>query len=208
MSEKKSQAAVQPKLSLGKVLVIGGNGFLGHHVVNQLLTTWTAEVSVIDLVCTRNRRPDSDGVQYFEADITDAEKVQSIFNKIRPDVVIHTASPAPQSDSKSADGLYKKVNVDGTKCIIEAAQLSGVKALVYTSSASILSDNASDLINADERWPVIRGEAQTEYYSETKVHSRCPQSSKNKTLDFNLARLEFLKFLSVENGLRTWGAEC
>jgi hypothetical protein len=32
-----------------------------------------------------------------------------------------------------------------------------------------MSDNKSDLINADERWPLVRGHAQTEYYSETKV---------------------------------------
>ena len=66
--------------------------------------------------------------------------------------------------------MYKKVNVDGTSCVIEACQKSGVKALVYTSSASVISDNASDLINADERWPIIPPTAQTEYYSQTKVH--------------------------------------
>lgn len=65
--------------------------------------------------------------------------------------------------------MYKKVNVDGTQCVIEACQKTGVKALVYTSSASVISDNATDLINADERWPVIPPKAQTEYYSQTKV---------------------------------------
>lgn len=69
--------------------------------------------------------------------------------------------------------MYHKVNVEGTKCVIEACQKSGVKALVYTSSASVVSDNVSDLINADERWPVIPPSAQTEYYSQTKVSFPC-----------------------------------
>ncbi len=86
-------------------------------------------------------------------------------------MVIHTASPAPQAASATSDALFKKVNVDGTQCVIETCRKTGVKALVYTSSASVVSDNKSDLINVDERWPVIRGKDQTEYYSETKVRA-------------------------------------
>ncbi|KAK0754166.1 sterol-4-alpha-carboxylate 3-dehydrogenase [Schizothecium vesticola] len=161
----------EKKPELGSVMVIGGCGFLGHHVVRVLLRDYSCRVSVIDLRCTRNRRPDSDGVAYHEADITDAAKLQTIFVQARPQVVIHTASPAAQSNDKVSHALFKKVNVDGTAAVIEACQKTGVKALVYTSSASVISDNKSDLINADERWPVIRGVLQTEYYSETKAEA-------------------------------------
>ncbi|KAK7745315.1 erg26, C-3 sterol dehydrogenase [Cytospora paraplurivora] len=161
--------ASDKKHDLGKVLIIGGCGFLGHHIVDLVLRDYTATVSVIDLRCTRNRRPDSDGVRYIDADITDASRIVSIFDKLRPDVVIHTASPVPQSDSSVADALYKKVNIDGTQTIVDACKKANVKALVYTSSASVASDNVHDLINADERWPVPRGKDQTEYYSETKA---------------------------------------
>ncbi|KAM0283617.1 hypothetical protein ACHAQH_002395 [Verticillium albo-atrum] len=162
----------QQTRDLGRVLVIGGNGFLGHHVVNQILDEplWSASaISVIDLKCERNRRPDSDRVAYHEADISDADRLLSIFEDVKPDVVIHTASPAPHAAAAVAKDLFKKVNVDGTAAVIRACQETGVTALVYTSSASVISDNTSDLINADERWPVIRGEAQTEYYTETKI---------------------------------------
>ncbi|CCF41516.1 3-beta hydroxysteroid dehydrogenase/isomerase [Colletotrichum higginsianum] len=165
MSEKKP--ATLP--NLGKVLVIGGNGFLGHHVVNQLLAgdRWAvAAVDVIDLRCGHNRHARA---SYHEADITDTDKVKSIIENVKPDVVIHTASPAVQGDNAVAKDLFRKVNVDGTASVVAACQAASVKALVYTSSASIISDNTSDLINADERWPVIRGELQTEYYSETKA---------------------------------------
>ncbi|KAF6796324.1 3-beta hydroxysteroid dehydrogenase/isomerase [Colletotrichum sojae] len=166
MSTEKPSAAPIP---LGKVLVVGGNGFLGHHVVNQLLAgdRWSVtSVSVIDLRCANNRNP---GASYHEADITDTDKIKSILEDIKPDVVIHTASPAPQADGAVAKDLFRRVNIDGTASIIAACQAASVKTLVYTSSASIISDNSSDLINADERWPVIRGEQQSEYYSETKA---------------------------------------
>ncbi|KAK3372508.1 3-beta hydroxysteroid dehydrogenase/isomerase family-domain-containing protein [Podospora didyma] len=161
--------ATEKKPDLGAVMVIGGCGFLGHHVVRLLLRDYTCSVSVVDLRCVRNKRPDSDGVAYYEADITDAAKLETIFTKARPNVVIHTASPPAQSNDSVSHALFKKVNVDGTAAIVDACRKTGVTALVYTSSASVMSDNKSDLINADERWPVIRGADQSEYYSETKA---------------------------------------
>ncbi|KAH6898943.1 3-beta hydroxysteroid dehydrogenase/isomerase family-domain-containing protein [Thelonectria olida] len=156
----------QSRGSLGKVLVIGSNGFLGHHIVNQLVDSWTTTAVVgVDLRCQRNRNPDA---EYHECDITDNDKLTAVFKDISPDVVIHTASPVG-NDSKIAHEIFKKVNVDGTQSVIDACQKTGVKGLVYTSSASVMSDNVSDLLNADERWPMIRGEQQTEYYSETKA---------------------------------------
>ncbi|KAI1345125.1 NAD(P)-binding protein [Xylariaceae sp. FL0016] len=159
------------KPTLGRVLVIGGCGFLGHHVVNLLLRDWKASVSVLDLKCVRNRRPTSDGVEYVEADITDDDGLLKVFAKLKPDVVVHTASPPAQGLGAVANDVFRKVNVEGTRAIIAACQQSGVKALVYTSSASIMSDNKSDLVNANEDYPVIRGKMQSEYYSETKAHA-------------------------------------
>ncbi|KAH6646445.1 3-beta hydroxysteroid dehydrogenase/isomerase family-domain-containing protein [Truncatella angustata] len=167
MASEKAQ-----KASLGRVLVIGGCGFLGHHVVNVLLRDWTTSaVSVIDLRCQRNRRPENDGVEYVEADITDSDKLTKVFGRLKPDVVIHTASPPAQGSGAVSNDLFYKVNVEGTRAVVTAAQQSGVKALVFTSSASVMSDNKSDLINANENWPVIRGKNQSEYYSETKAEA-------------------------------------
>lgn len=153
--------------SLGNVLVVGGCGFLGHHIVARLHSSYTCKISVLDLKTSRNRRPESDGVAYFDGDITDINALTSIFEKVKPDVVIHTASPTAVGNVPNS--VFKKVNVDGTRCVIEACQKTNVKALVFTSSASIISDHVSDIINADERWPVITGAAQTSYYTQTKV---------------------------------------
>ncbi|KHJ34435.1 putative sterol-4-alpha-carboxylate 3-dehydrogenase like protein [Erysiphe necator] len=155
------------KTNLGNVLVIGGCGFLGHHIVDTLHKSYNCNISVLDLRTTQNRRPESDGIQYFEGDITSVDSILPIFLQTKPSVVIHTASPTLTGGSKE---LYWKVNVDGTRCVIETCQKANVNALVYTSSASIISDNMTDLINADERWPIIPSKYQTEYYSETKVY--------------------------------------
>ncbi|OAA64862.1 C-3 sterol dehydrogenase/C-4 decarboxylase family protein [Cordyceps fumosorosea ARSEF 2679] len=161
-----SARTAAPKGDLGKVLVVGGNGFLGHHIVNQALDDWHCRhVVSVDLRCDRHRRPDA---TYHECDITDGPKLAALFESLRPDVVIHTASPVA-SDNAVHRELFRRVNVDGTASVVAACRAARVKALVYTSSASVVSDFQSDLRNADERWPVIRGAQQPEYYSETKA---------------------------------------
>lgn len=167
----------QSKPQLGSITVIGGCGFLGHHIVNQLLESYTCKISVIDLFTTRNRRPDSDGVSYFDGDITSLTSLNTIFQKCKPDIVIHTASP---NLIGANDALYYKVNVEGTKTVIEACKQNGVKGLVYTSSASVISDTVSDIVYADERWPVIPPKQQVEYYSTTKVCLPFPSVTPNK----------------------------
>ncbi|KAF4961135.1 hypothetical protein FSARC_10257 [Fusarium sarcochroum] len=158
----------QSRGPLGRVVVIGGNGFLGHHLVNQAIEQWTTTATIsVDLRCERNRNP---AAEYRECDITDTERLLSLFEELKPDVVIHTASPLANVPGIGND-IFKKVNVDGTQAVVEACQKTGVKVLVYTSSASVISDNVTDLLNADERWPLIRGEQQTEYYSETKAQA-------------------------------------
>ncbi|KYK55429.1 C-3 sterol dehydrogenase/C-4 decarboxylase family protein [Drechmeria coniospora] len=166
--EAKAEAG-KPRGDLGHVLIIGGNGFLGHHIVNQALASsaWAASaVTSIDLRCDKNRNAKA---TYRECDITDAPRLLALFEELKPDVVIHTASPVASGQTAVAHDLFRKVNVDGTRAVVEACQRSDVKALVYTSSASVISDNQTDLLNADERWPVIRGAQQHEYYSETKA---------------------------------------
>ena len=145
------------------VLVIGGCGFLGHHIVSQLLAPSTSKVSVLDLRTTNNRHPDA---SYFDADLTSPSAVRKVIEKVRPAIIIHTASPQVHSSNHS---LFYKVNVEGMRNLIEqAGEVGCVKAFIYTSSASVIHDNVSDLVNADERWPILRAPLQREYYSETK----------------------------------------
>ena len=193
-------ASQQPTFELGTVLVVGGCGFLGWHIVNQLLNfpsekdpscmlpkpqdddarfdypllsdrypNYKAKVAVVDLRTTANRLP---GAEYHDGDITSVESMLSVFRAVKPDLVIHTASPSMLDGNRP---LLHKVNVDGTRTLLEVAggehgDWGGkCKAFVYTSSSSVVHDTQSDLINVTEDWPYVRGKLQQEYYSETKV---------------------------------------
>lgn len=165
-------ANVKPPQIPSSVLVVGGCGFLGRHIVSQLLEPSTSKVSVLDLRTTNNRLP---GASYYDADITSPESIRSVLEKVKPQIIIHTASPTAMQDNASAaekrgaKALYHKVNVEGSRILVEqAGQIGCVKAFVYTSSASVVHDGYSDLINVDERWPILRAPRQKDAYSESK----------------------------------------
>ena len=141
----------------------GGCGFLGHHIVAQILqSSPSTKISVLDLRTAHNRLQ---GVSYYDGDITSATMVQSVLEAARPKVIIHTASPLA---IKNNVHLWEKVNVNGTRNLLECAGRLGIKAFVYTSSASVVHDSVSDLVNADESLPVLRSPQQTDVYSHTK----------------------------------------
>ena len=102
--------------------------------------------------------------------------MEKIITSIRPQVIIHTASPTALSTDSA---LYHRVNVDGTRILIECARsIKTVKAFVYTSSAFVVYDSISDLIDADESFPVLYMPDQKEVYSHTKALAdgpRCQQ---------------------------------
>ena len=149
--------------SLGHVLVTGGSGGLASQIIALLQARAACtKLSSVDL---RAPAEPLDGVDYRFGDLTDEAAMSQLFAEIKPNVVIHTASPRYDAPKE----IMYKVNVDGTKNLIAVAQQHGVRAFVYTSSASVISDNSTDLINADEEYPLVTGSDQPEYYTHTKV---------------------------------------
>src|ERR1700761_3867837 len=92
--------------SLGHVLVTGGSGFLGNHIVSLLASRKACDkLSVLDL---KQPATPISGVDYHNGDLTDYASLLTLMQKLKPDAVIHTASPI--HTVKSQDVMYK-VNV-------------------------------------------------------------------------------------------------
>ncbi|BGP09222.1 Sterol-4-alpha-carboxylate 3-dehydrogenase, decarboxylating [Rhodotorula toruloides] len=134
-------------------LVIGGEGFVGHRMVELLLERFPdATVSSLDLV--QRHFPDklaagtSRKWSFYSADLTSLDSLSSAFRQAGATCVFHTASPWTGS---GAD-VCEKVNVQGTQTVVDACVKEGVKKLVFTSSAGTVYDGV-DLINVDERMP-------------------------------------------------------
>jgi nucleoside-diphosphate-sugar epimerase len=126
------------------VLVTGGGGFLGQAVVRQLLDK-DHRVRVLN----RSRYPELEalGVDCLRGDLADAQAIDRAVAGC--DAVIHVAA-------KAGPGLYapdfERPNVEGTRHVLEACRAHGVRALVHTSSPSVVH-GGGDIEGGDERLP-------------------------------------------------------
>ena len=132
-------------------LVTGGCGFVGSHIVKDLVLQ-KQEVKVIDDLSRGSLdriREVLDKVDFIKGDIRDAETVSKVMENV--DVVIHTA--AQVSVTKSIENpLYDgSVNILGTITLLEEAKKRGIKRFIHFSSAAIYGD--PKYIPIDEEHP-------------------------------------------------------
>ncbi len=134
-----------------KVLVIGGCGFIGYHVVKALLAEKEPSFSVH--VMSRNpNRNQVPRAEYHAGDFTSEEDATKILAAVQPVVIFHAASPVPAGNG-SSDKFFFDTNVVGTETLLRvAAACKSVKAFVYTSSSGVLKGDSYDM--GDETWPM------------------------------------------------------
>jgi UDP-glucose 4-epimerase len=120
------------------VIVTGGAGFIGSHLVERLLADGHT-VRVLDNFSTGrldnlSRVRNNTCLTIHEVDVADSEAVQGLFAGV--DWVFHLAALADIVPSIEHPLHYHRTNVDGTMAVVEAARHSGVKRFVYVASSS------------------------------------------------------------------------
>ncbi|KAL1616086.1 hypothetical protein SLS54_008569 [Diplodia seriata] len=154
------------------ILITGGCGFLGRHIVSAFVSQHPShEYTVVD-VGLASSHPGCSNVRYIQVDIRDREAVRRILTATRPTAVVHSAGIVPAGASRYSQRDRKRVfevNVDGTRNVLNAARECGsVTAFVYTSSSTVLGDDLSRQVpNASEQFEDARKKRWI--YGESKV---------------------------------------
>jgi UDP-glucose 4-epimerase len=122
-----------------KILVTGGSGFIGSHIVEHYQGK-AEEIRVLDNLRTGYRR-NLDGLQctFIEGSITDRELVRKAVQGV--DYIFHMAALVSVPESMAKPGECVDINVHGLLNVLEEAAAAGVKKLVFASSAAIYGDN-------------------------------------------------------------------
>lgn len=121
-----------------KLLVTGGAGFVGSHIVDQLLERGDKVVIIDNLVTGKREQVHSNAV-FYRIDITDP-KLKQIVEQEKPDAIIHQAAQIQVPTSMEDPGYDASSNIIGTINLLEAARHSGVKKIVYASSAAVYGE--------------------------------------------------------------------
>ena len=142
------------------ILVTGGAGFIGSHLVARLLGEGRWRVTVVDdfndfyapALKRANVAPylDRADFQLVEADIRDRAALERVFAETAFAVVVHLAARAGVRPSLIEPLLYTETNVTGTLHLLELARAQGVRQFVFGSSSSVYGINAKVPFSEDD----------------------------------------------------------
>lgn len=121
-----------------KVLVTGGAGFIGSHIVDQLIAA-EHEVAVVDSLWAEGGGKESNlnsQARFYRADITDEAALARIFDEVRPEAVSHQAAQHSVAVSTKNPQLDARVNVIGLLNVLSNSARVGVKKVVFASSGA------------------------------------------------------------------------
>ena len=132
-------------LALDPVLVIGGCGGLGFHIVTQLFHSGDATaITILDIQTDRNR---VDSARYVKGSVSSYDDVSKVLAAVKPRVIFHVASPHLMRQTATPK-TFEEVNVLGTKILLHCiSECRDVQALVYTSSTGIIHNGFTDSRN-------------------------------------------------------------
>jgi UDP-glucuronate 4-epimerase len=140
-----------------RVLVTGGAGFIGSHLVEKLLTA-SHDVVVLDdfndfydpQIKHANIAGFARDVTVYHVDLRDSESVRNLFHREKVDVIAHLAARAGVRPSIQYPRLYYDTNVTGTLHLLEAARVTGVGRFVFASSSSVYGASKTIPFSEDE----------------------------------------------------------
>ena len=158
-----------------KILVTGGSGFIGSHVVEHYQAS-SAEIRILDNLRTGYRK-NLDGLRhdFIEGSITDPVCVQQAMEGV--DYVFHLAALVSVPESMEKPRECNQINADGTLILLEEAERAGVKKFVMASSAAIYGENPTvpkvETMLPEPRSPYAITKLDGEYYCDLFQREGC-----------------------------------
>jgi UDP-glucuronate 4-epimerase len=143
------------------ILVTGGAGFIGSHLVERLVTEGNWRVTVVDdlndFYSPEIKRGNLDGArakgefEFIELDIRNPEGLSRVFDTHDFDCVVHLAARAGVRPSLREPKLYAETNINGTLNLLELARDHEIGQFVFGSSSSVYGINAKVPFAEDDR---------------------------------------------------------
>ncbi len=124
---------------MNKILIVGGAGYIGSHNVRLFLDRGY-DVVIVDNLNTGHAEAIDPRAKFYKCDIRNKEELKSIFEKEKPDGVVHFAALSLVGVSMKQPLEYFSNNVYGMQILLEVMHETGVNKIVFSSSAATYGD--------------------------------------------------------------------
>jgi UDP-glucuronate 4-epimerase len=141
-----------------RILVTGGAGFIGSHLVEKLLSLGH-DVAILDdfndfydpQIKRQNIAAVAKDVAIHHLDLRDSGAVRNLFHREKFEAIAHLAARAGVRPSIQNPQLYYDTNVDGTLHLLDAARVTGVERFIFASSSSVYGNSKSVPFSEDRQ---------------------------------------------------------
>jgi UDP-glucose 4-epimerase len=178
-----------------RILVTGGRGYLGTHLVPRLVRSGHTVTVVDSLRRPLQVRPFA-AAEFCQIDIRDSAAIAECFAARPIDAVVHLAAMTFPGESIEQPDECRSINLDGTRTLLEAMKTAGVGRLVFASSCAVYG--SPDNYPVDENTPV-HPECP---YAETKLAAEAEINACGKMLPgFGSVNLRFFNIAGGRSGV-------
>ena len=146
-----------------KVVIIGGAGYIGSHVVLDAVERGY-DITVFDDLSTGHKENINENVQFIHGSTLSISDLSTLFKVKKYDAVVHLAASKAAGESMLEPTMYARNNIIGGQNVINACSDYNIKIIIFSSSAAVYGLPKYKLI--DECHPLYP----TNYYGQTKLH--------------------------------------
>src|SRR5437899_389058 len=130
-----------------RILITGGAGYIGSHTVRQLLREGH-DVTVVDNL-SKGHRHNVPADRLFEMELSDIDSLTRLIREKKCEAVIHFAAFIAVGESMREPARYFRNNVGGSLSLLDAMVQTGVKHIVFSSTAAVYGDPHASPIRED-----------------------------------------------------------
>ena len=143
------------------ILITGGAGYIGSHITEILIKN-KKKVFIIDDLSTGYKILINKKAKFYKTNILNNKKIKKIIDQNNIDSIIHLAAVLSVGESEKNPKKYKRINVDGTKKLLEAIKNTKVKNIIFSSTCAVYKDGFTKVSEKTKTNP-------TSVYGNTKL---------------------------------------
>lgn len=178
------------------ILVTGGAGYIGSHLVNLLIEK-DYQVTVIDNLVTGYKKLVNKKAKFYNYDVADKNIINDILNKNKFDLVIHLAGLIRVDESIKKPKKYNDYNYIKSKIFLNNCINHNIKKIIFSSTATVYGDSKKNIISENNRLNPINP------YSKSKLKFEKYIINQSKKKNINYVILRYFNVAGADQKLRS-----